>query len=594
MATLRKEYPRPDFVRADWQSLNGPWQFAMADAVDDDRYVHSPELFDLEIQVPFVFQSEQSGIGIRDPKRVVWYRRTFSCPEAWQGQSIRLHFGAVDYEAVVWVNGQYAGNHRGGYTGFSIDITRLLSENSNTLVVKVIDEDTTSQPRGKQSANRDNWGCWYVRSTGIWQSVWLEPVGDVYVNHVRLVPDIDTETLEVEYSLNNVREGLQICFAASFAGRQVTQITEEVPVRYSHYGDLLPRPENRLRLSIAHPQLWSPETPYLYELTIQLYDGETLLDTAATYFGMRKVETRDGQVYLNNEPVYLRMVLDQGYWRAGIYTPTSAEDYAEDIRLMKESGFNGVRKHQKIEDPYFYYHCDRLGLLVWAEMPSCYIYDETGVQNITREWQAVVRRLYNFPSIMAWVPMNESWGVEALHSRTRTDARPQYHLQALYYATKALDSTRLVVGNDGWQQANTDLIAIHEYTQDAVDLVRRFRRFQADPAAAAFSHGRPVLLPGFAYEGQPILVTEYGGVKVEAQGAEGWGYGDAARDYPEMLDRMRALTDAILAEPDIAGYCYTQLTDVEQEVNGILTFEHEPKVGLEQYREVFGRNPADW
>lgn len=594
MKTLRTEYPRPDFVREDWQSLNGPWQFAMTDAIEDDRFVDSPELFDLEIQVPFVFQSEQSGIAIREPQRVVWYRRTFSCPDSWRGQRIRLHFGAVDYAAVVWINGQYAGSHRGGYTGFSLDITPLLKAEDNVIVVKAVDEDSTSQPRGKQSANYSNWGCWYVRSTGIWQSVWLEPVNDVYVSHLRVTPDIDTETAEVEYTLNQVREGLQIRLKVSFAGSKVTEVSEDVPVRHSHYSDLVPRPENRVRLSIADPKLWSPETPHLYDLQVQLYEDGRLLDSAAAYFGMRKVSAKGGRVLLNNEPLYLRMVLDQGYWPSGIYTPTSADDYEHDVRLMKDSGFNGVRKHQKIEDPYFYYYCDRLGLLAWAEMPSCYVYDEPGVQNIIREWQDVVRRLYNFPSIMAWVPMNESWGVESLASRTKTDSRPRHHLQALYHATKALDTTRLVVGNDGWEQADTDLVAIHEYTQDAADLARRYQHFKDDRLAAPFSHRRPVFLPGFSYQGQPILITEYGGVKVEAQGAEGWGYGDSAADYPEMLERMRALTDAILAEPEIAGFCYTQLTDVEQEVNGILTFGHEPKVSVEQYRAVFGRSPAGW
>ncbi len=588
MTVYRAEYPRPDFVRKEWLSLNGTWDFAFADGAADRKYVGDAEAFDRKIEVPFVFQSQLSGIGDTSPHEVVWYRREFTVPKEWQGQQIKLHFGAVDYESTVWVNGQFAGTNKGGYVPFSFDITELLVDGTNTLVVQVIDRDRTDQPKGKQSANLDNWGCWYTRTTGIWQSVWLEPVASTHISHLRVVPDIDNQVVDIEYYIAGITEDLTVQFDVTLNGELVSSTSFPVSVKYSHYSDLTPRSENRVRVSVPDCQLWSPENPVLYDLKIILSKGESAVDTADTYFGMRKVEARGNKIYLNNRPYYLRMVLDQGFWPTGICTPEKAADYEWDVQFMKDCGFNGVRKHQKIEDPYFYYYCDKMGLLVWAEMPSRYIYDETGAVNIIGEWQRAVRRLYNFPSIMAWVPMNESWGVEQL--RQGEHKRAQAHLDSMYYTTKALDETRLVVSNDGWQHATTDIITIHDYTQDHVDLTQRYQRFQQDRHETAFSHGLPILLPDYDYKGQPIMMTEYGGVKVEEQEADGWGYGQAAKDYEEMLQRMKELTFAILEQDEMCGYCYTQLTDVQQEVNGLATFDRKPKVATERFKEIFGCN----
>ena len=589
MTAYRTEYPRPDFVRQDWLSLNGTWDFAFADCADDKRYLTDEGAFDRKIEVPFVFQSKLSGIEDPTPHEVVWYRRSFIVPAEWSGKRIRLHFGAVDYESVVWVNGQFAGTNRGGYVPFSFDITSLLVDGENSLVVQVIDRDSTDQPRGKQSANLENWGCWYTRTTGIWQSVWLEPVSEVHISHLRMVPDIDNQVLDLEYQLSKVTEGLEVRFDITLAGEAVASSTFPVFVRHSRYSDLTPRPENQVGLSVPECQLWSPENPVLYDLKITLLQDGQPVDIVDTYFGMRKVEARGNRIYLNNQPYYLRMVLDQGFWPDGICTPEKVAEYEWDVQFMKDCGFNGVRKHQKIEDPYFYYYCDKLGLLVWAEMPSRYIYDEIGAMNIAEEWQRVVRRLYNFPGIMAWVPMNESWGVEQLRQGCK---RAQAHLDSLYYLTKALDDSRLVISNDGWQQATTDIITIHEYTQNHEELTARYEHFREDRHAAAFSHNFPILLPDYEYQGQPIMITEYGGVKVEEQQAEGWGYGVAAKDYQEMLERIKNLTFAILAQEEVCGYCYTQLTDVQQEVNGLATFDRKPKVAPEKYKEIFGVNPS--
>ncbi|MCK9526456.1 MAG: glycoside hydrolase family 2, partial [Limnochordia bacterium] len=448
-------------------------------------------------------------------------------------------------------------------------------------------------PRGKQSANYENWACWYTRITGIWQSVWLEPVATTHVQRLRMQPNIDQAQLTLDVELSELPEKGTLRVTSSFQGAEQNIVIVPLPARFYQQCDLHPRLEQRLVLSVPEARLWSPEEPNLYDLAIELFEDGEVVDSLTTYFGMRKVEARGNRVFLNNRPYYLRMVLDQGFWPDGVYTPKTIEEFKQDVELTKAAGFNGIRKHQKIEDPYFYHYCDTLGMLVWAEMPSVYNYDEYGVTAILPEWQQAVRRLYNFPSIMAWVPMNESWGVDQLE-REPHDQRLRHHLDSLYHATKALDPSRLVISNDGWEHGTTDIIAIHEYTQDSEDLADRYRVFQENPHGKGFTHRRPIILPEYEYEGQPIVITEYGGVKVEGAGVEGWGYGQSAQDLPEMLARMKALTDAILAQSDVCGYCYTQLTDVQQEVNGLVSDERDLKAPLEEYAAIFGKNPKDW
>ena len=461
------------------------------------------------------------------------------------------------------------------------------------MIIKVIDENKPSQPRGKQSANYENWACWYTRITGIWQSVWLEPTTEAYVKGIRLQPNIDENYLKIDIEVSQIPKNSVLRLTSYFQGEKQNTLKTPLKQRFFENCDLHPRLLLETILPVPEPKLWSPKKPNLYDLTIELLVENAVVDSAKTYFGMRKIEARGNRIFLNNKPYYLRMVLDQGYWPDGIYTPRSVSEIEQDILLAKQAGFNSIRKHQKIEDPYFYHLCDVNGLLVWAEMPSAYNYDEYNVTNIMPEWQDVIRRLYNFPSIMAWVPMNESWGVEEFRKEPH-DPRLRHHLDSLYHSTKALDPTRLVVSNDGWEMGTTDLIAIHDYTQDAEDLIRRYNCFKQDPHGKMFSHKRPILLPQYEYKGQPILITEYGGIKVEAPGSAGWGYGDSAKDLAEMLERMKALTEAILDQPDICGYCYTQLTDIQQEVNGLFTFKRKPKANLEDYRAIFGKNPETW
>lgn len=590
MNILRNEYPRPDYVREKWQTLNGSWDFAFD---DDDRGLverwHEGRLRDRgaeEIIVPFAYQSALSGVHDKEVHPVLWYQREFSLDESWANQSVLLNFGAVDYFSTVWVNGALVGQNKGGYIAFSFDITKYLVEGVNTLTLRVEDNPVTSQPRGKQLAKYNNFGCWYTPISGIWQSVWFEAAGETYLDHVRLQPNIEQDLVVVDYWLNQHQRNLSLECAVYLEDQLVSSHVLPLEERYNWQSDIIARRDGKFTVTVPDAQLWSPENPVLYDLVFQLKkDGQTI-DKVRTYVGMRKIAVENGKVYLNNEPYFLRMVLDQGYWPEGIYTAKSIAELEFDVEMTKKFGFNAARKHQKFEDPYYYYYCDKLGLLTWCEMAACYHYDEEVSKNITDEWQRLVIRHYNHPSVMAWVPINESWGVEQLSNR-QPDPRLVSHLQTMYHLTKSLDPTRLVIGNDGWQMAKTDIIAIHEYTQDAEDFKRRYAQFKADPYSKAFSHDRPIMLPGFAIEDQPIMVTEFGGVKIQDGNVGSWGYGHDAKDVEDMLARVEALVSAILEQPEVAGYCYTQLTDVQQEVNGLLTFDRKPKADPERFAKIF-------
>lgn len=584
---IRNEYPRPDLVRADWLSLNGQWSF---DFDDDNRGLKERWFVDgkglsKQINVPFAYQTPASGINVQEHHPIVWYAREFLVPRDWSGKRVLLHFGAVDYEATVWVNGQFVGQHKGGYVPFSVDVTDSLTFENDVVVVRVVDSLSTDQPRGKQTVRKEPWGCWYTPVTGIWQSVWLEPVHEAAFTDLFLVPDIDRHLLSINYTLGKVIDGALVEAVVFADGEEVSRQQVCVRESFNRWSDVEPVRRSSLAVPIPSPKLWSPESPFLYDLTLRLRVGDEVIDEIQTYFGMRKVHLEHGQVHLNNRPYFQKLVLDQGYWPEGLYTAPSVEAIRKDVELTKAMGFNGARKHQKIEDPYYYYFCDKLGLLVWSEMPAVYEYSEEGAENLRREWAQAVLRDRNHPCIIAWVPVNESWGVDQL--REEVNPQAEAHLMALYYQTKSLDATRLVVSNDGWQHAKTDMVTIHEYTQDADDFRARYLRFRENRHMAAFSHRLPILLPGYDVGNAAILVTEFGGVKVQAQNAEGWGYGEAVSDYEGLLERIGQLVDAILDQPEVVGYCYTQLTDVQQEVNGLLDYNHVPKIEPTRFKEVF-------
>jgi beta-galactosidase/beta-glucuronidase len=536
--------------------------------------------------VPFCYQSRLSGIGDTSFHDVVWYARTFRRPAGVEDGRLLLHFGAVDYHATVWVNGAQVASHEGGHTPFCADVTDVLRQEENVIVVRAEDpsRDTTI-PRGKQYWKEESEGIFYTRTTGIWQTVWLEPVNERRCASLHLTPDVDAARVDVEVAVEGFEPGLSLRLVVALQGDAV--LDDRVELRAPLIERSLPllvrgaAPDTPHLSEWPRPALWAPEHPNLYDLRLELRgaDGK-VLDTVESYFGMRKIEARDGKVFLNNRPYYQRLVLDQGYFPDGLLTAPTDDDLRRDIELAKEMGFNGARKHQKIEDPRWLYWADASGFLVWGEMANAYTYSPDYVRRITAEWQEAVQRDYNHPCIVAWVPMNESWGVPELSS----DPRQVEHLLAMYHLTRSLDRSRLVVSNDGWEHALTDVCTIHDYG-GANDLSARYAT--PESSGAARPAGRPIYAPGHGYRGEPILITEFGGI---AFGGEegGWGYSTVA-DAEEFLQRYESLITALLQSDTIHGFCYTQLTDVEQEVNGLLTYDRNPKADPARIRKITTR-----
>ncbi|OXM87578.1 glycoside hydrolase family 2 protein [Paenibacillus rigui] len=582
---LRPEYPRPQLVREAWMNLNGPWELEFDDnrAGDSEQWGRGQRAFTRTVQVPFAFQSKLSGIGETDFHDLVWYRRTFAVPDEWAGKRMLLHFGAVDYSATVWVNGQLVASHEGGHTPFHADITMALTDGDNVLVVRAEDysRDVTL-PRGKQYWKENSASIFYTRTTGIWQTVWLEPVSGLYVEKLKFKPDIDTNEIEIRAFLNQapaaagsrVEAKVDIRFKDEYASSTTftfQQAEETRTVRLQDFNDH------------GLGRWWSPERPNLYDVTLTLYVDGRQVDRLDSYFGMRKISVEAGKLMLNNREYFMRLILDQGYFPDGVLTAPSDEALKQDIELAKAMGFNGARKHQKVEDPRFMYWADRLGYLVWGEMANAYAYSEAYVHKVTREWQEAVERDYNHPCIVVWVPLNESWGVPNI----LVDKRQQQHALAMYHMTKSLDDTRLVVSNDGWESMSTDLVTIHDYQWQREDLEARYATLEK--TLGPKPHRRQVLVGGTAYQGQPILVTEFGGIAFKKSEWEGWGY-SGAHNEDDFLQKLADVVEPLLQSPHVQGICYTQLTDVEQEINGLLTYDRTPKVPLEELKRIFGGN----
>ncbi|MFX3636369.1 MAG: glycoside hydrolase family 2 protein [Candidatus Pristimantibacillus sp.] len=580
---IRDEYPRPQFVREQWESLNGEWEFEYDDSEIGERDAwYEKHNFSQKIQVPFCYQSELSGIGDTSFHDVVWYRRTFVVSSNYEGKRLLLHFGAVDYDSKVWVNGKLVAMHEGGHTPFHADITDVLIPGDNVIVVKAVDysKDVTL-PRGKQYWGEESTGIFYTRTTGIWQSVWIEPVSEVHLNRIRLTPNIDRNEITVQSFIHGVSSGSNIqlqatiTFEGEFVSEDTYRITRDTETRTIAIQDFNDHSFGRW---------WSPEKPNLYDLQLKLIVDGKEADQVDTYFGMRKVSIVDGALMLNNRPYYMKLVLDQGYFPTGLLTAPSDEDLRKDVEYTKEMGFNGARKHQKIEDPRYLYWADKLGLLVWGEMANSYHFTEEYAGKMTREWLQAVERDYNHPCVVVWVPLNESWGV----TNILVDPQQQQHALALYHMTKSLDNTRPVISNDGWEHMKTDLVTIHDYEWRRELLKERYST--AESALNARPANRWILVPGVEYEGQPILMTEFGGISFKKSDWEGWGYSGANSDE-DFLKRLADVVHPMIESPLIQGFCYTQLTDVEQEINGLLTYDRQPKVPLSEIRLI---NEGKW
>lgn len=576
------EHPRPDFYRDAWQNLNGTWAF---DFDEEDkglagRWFEKHE-FSRAILVPFCYQSEKSGIHDLKDHEVMWYQRTFKLEKELQGKRCRLHFGAVDYEAYVWLDGCYLGAHEGGYTPFSFDITDMIrhigEDKTHTLTVRAVDRLSPTQPRGKQSWLGKPFECWYTPVSGIWQTVYLEAEGNTAISAIHFTPDISQGCARSEITLSRIFHGklaVQVQYQGDsvFACEYEVQGQEQFPLT--------------LHLSKGDPiegiHLWRPGHPALYDVTITLTDPDGGLDTIHTYFGMRDIQVKNGMIYLNGSVLYQKLVLDQGYWPDTLLTPPDDESLRADVEWALKLGYNGARKHQKIELPRYYYWADKLGLLVWGELPSTYRFTSQSQDRLHRDMAEFIRRDYNHPSLIVWVPLNESWGVRWIGH----DQNMQRFADSLYARIKAMDSMRLISNNDGWEQPNSDIFALHDYTAYGQQLSGMYAT-REQVLTCGPMRVRATLAKGYQDHGQPIILSEYGGIAMSRDAKDNhWGYNGAVDTEENFLARFENITRALCAHDYILGYCYTQLTDVFQEVNGLLDMHRNPKVDVDKIRTV--------
>ncbi|MBE5768422.1 MAG: glycoside hydrolase family 2 [Clostridiales bacterium] len=577
---LRNEHPRPDRVRASWCTLNGQWDFAFdPDNKGKKEKWYSEGAFTHKIEVPFCYQSKLSGINSQEHCDVVWYQRTFDIPADMKSLRRLLRFGAVDYQADVWLDGQYLGGHTGGYTPFTFDITDLSEgKDACTITVRCEDRLDFDQPRGKQSFRPEPFECWYTPVTGIWQSVWLEGVGEYYPVDFRLTPCIENASLKVEVTLNELPKGGAVRLTAAWKDDVVSR--QEIAVTTDRFIQTEMYLRHNERLEGIH--CWEPGHPALYDLRIETLVENQVQDCVDTYFAMRKIEIAGNQVLLNRQTLMQKLILDQGYWPDGLLTAPSDEALRKDVELTLAMGYNGARKHQKFEDPRYLYWADKLGLLVWSELPSAYWLRDSQKRNMMRDLSEAIARDYNHPCIIAWVPLNESWGVP--HIQYQKEA--QQLNDALYHMVHSLDGTRFVSGNDGWELAATDIVSIHDYTSWPEELKAVYGDEKA-LLTSSVAANRKISANGYDHSGKPLLLTEFGGIAMQKDAGDGnWGYNAAAKDVESFLKRYEAITQAFKRMPGFSGYCYTQLTDVFQEVNGLLDMDRNPKAPIEEIRRI--------
>lgn len=574
----RNEYPRPQFRRSHWQPLNGQWEFEYDDQNEGVKrgLPAGQTALAQNILVPFSYQYEASGIGDTAQHDTVWYRRSFRIEAENRGKRALLCFNAADYQTDVWLNGKHAAAHTGGFSPFHADITEYLEDGENTIVVRCTDTLDNTQPRGKQSWTGERFGCYYIPNTGIWQSVWIEFFGEDCIDSYSLQPDVDRcAVYGYAETLRALADELELVL--TFRGRILKKQRFSCDGRRTRFTVSLE--DNAFSINDL---MWWIDHPNLIHVDFRLYRDGRLCDEAHTRVGMRKISVDErGTICLNNSPLYQRLILDQGYWPQSGLTPPSAEALKQDIALAKAMGFNGARKHQKLEDPYFYYYADELGYLTWCEMPSAYTFSEREVRAVTCEWQEILAAAKNFTSVIAYVPLNECWGAWGI----QTDKAQQNFAKSLYYLTKAVDGTRLVSTNDGFGNIeDSDILSVHDYAvRRAEELPEKYNGGYDGLHPQSFA----LFADGQHYKGQPALLTEFGGIALVAdQKGEAWGYGRGAKDPDELCARLTALMNGIQLT-QFQGYCYTQLTDVQQEVNGLLYFDRTPKVEPARLKQIF-------
>lgn len=572
----RPEYPRPQFERTDWVNLNGQWTFEMdfGSSGEQRGWTNSKGL-SKKITVPFCPESELSGIGYTDFIPCVWYQRNINIPAEWNGKKILLHFGAADYETKVYVDGKMVGEHKGAGSSFNFDITSYVKAGQQAnLVVRVYDNLRGGmQPGGKQCTALYSAGCSYTRVTGIWQTVWMEAVNEQALKNVFAIPDIDQQQLVVRPEFYNEGNNNTLTVEVKDGKKTVAKRTSQASN------------QSTIVLPIKNAHLWSPEDPYLYDVkyTVKNAQGE-VIDEVSSYMGMRKVHISGGYFYLNNKPYFQRLVLDQGYYPDGIWTAPSDEALRQDIEMSKAVGFNGARLHQKVFEERYYYWADKLGYLTWGEEASWVlnINNELAVRNFLTEWAEIVVRDRNHPSLVTWTPLNETWNATpGVYVRFVND---------LYDLTKAIDPTRPINDASGDSHVKTDIWSVHDYTREPDKLIAN-HTIKAGVEPYRNMKGKDFLSN---YAGQPYMVDEFGGLPwiPKEERANSWGYGANIDTVEEFYSILEKEIDALKACKHVVGFCYTQITDVEQEKNGIYYYNRKPKFDTARVKAIFEKIPS--
>lgn len=580
-------YPRPQLVRADWLDLSGPWTFAFD---DDDRgrreHWESSGPLSGVIQVPFPFESAASGVGDTGFHPVVWYQRTVLRDELPSGERLLLNLGAVDHACEVWVDGRSAGTHEGGSTPFTLDITDLADlggDRDLSLTIRAEDDPAdVAQPRGKQDWRHHPHSIWYHRTTGIWQPVWLEAAPAVRVEQLHWVTDVPAGEVTAQLRLSRpAPAGTTVRIQVALGAEQLASVEAAVTGREVEVPFRIHRQSNG---QAYEELLWSPAHPTLLDAIVRLQAPDAPADVVASYLGLRSAAVEGGRFLLNDRPLYLRSVLNQGYWPESHSAAPSADTLRAEAQLILDLGFNATRLHQKYEDPRFLFWADKLGLLVWGEAPAAYAFTPEAVRRSIAEWSAVLDRDRSHPSIVTWVPLNESWGVQHLAH----DPRMVSYAKALVQLTKTVDPSRPVISNDGWEHADSDILSIHDYDHDPARIAERYATREGILGAEFTFPGRRLIVDPAQRTDAPLMLTEFGGVSYTDDGpADAWGY-STATSPEDLVERLRALVGAVRASAPLAGYCYTQLADTGQETNGLVFEDRRPKAPIEELRAIFG------
>lgn len=572
-----KNHPNPQWTRPDWIDLNGPWLFKFDpnnQGIKESWY-HGFDSAE-KILVPYNYQSPKSNIDYTNHIEVVWYQKNLE--HVAHDKRVLLHLEGSDFKTDVYLNGHHIKTHIGAYQRHTTDITNYLKNTDNVLVIRVEDSFDAQQPRGKQRWKTPSYECFYIETSGIYKPVWLEYVGHSYLKHSKLTPEADQFLLHAEHQIDGDLTHVKLEAKILFDGQVIHQSIQDVNRSFFLASYDIKTDSQTMKL-----HMWHPNHPNLYDVVFTLYKDDLVVDQVTTYFGVTKWQSQGKTIYLNAVPIYLKMILDQGYFGDGHLTATE-DELKQDVEIMKTLGYNGVRKHEKIEDQRFHYYCDILGLVAWAEMPSFYAYSDQANRYFANQWPQIIKQLYNHPSIMTWVIINESWGVIDI----ATNKKQQTFVDGLYFLTKSYDQNRFVVSNDGWEHTHSDLITLHNYRETYHELKNAYKHI--DDILNNCKQGsllpKAPLVTGYPYQGQPLILSEFGGIAFDKDTSKGWGYGNSVKSEDEFIDKLSEQMKAILENQALSGYCFTQLTDVQQEVNGLLTEDRRYKVDPKKIKSL--------